>query len=104
MLSESLEDKNPRDREGWTPLHSAAQNGHVEVCRLILDGLAWDRRNPVDRDGYSPLRLAAEQGRLEVLRLLQEESAVEEPAAAAAMQQLGRWEPYVELILKKKNF
>ena len=99
MLSEKLEDKNPRDREGWTPLHSAAQNGHVEVCRLILDGLAWDRRNPLDRDGWSPLRIAAQEGQGAVVHMLLEESAEEEPAAA--MQQLGRWDPYVPGILKK---
>ena len=30
-------DKNPENTGGYTPLHSAAEIAHVELCRLIMD-------------------------------------------------------------------
>ena len=32
-------DKNPKSEDGTTPLHFAAQVGHKEVCRLIIDSV-----------------------------------------------------------------
>ena len=34
-----LADKNPMMNSGWTPLHSAAKNGHLEICKLIMEVL-----------------------------------------------------------------
>ena len=30
-MAENL-DKNPKTKAGFSPLHAAAQNGHLEVC------------------------------------------------------------------------
>ena len=91
MLCATQQDKNPVDKSGWTPLHSAAQNGHVEVCRLILDGLApGQRRNPVDSDGWSAVRVAQQEGHAEVVALLEEASSEEEPSQPFSTHSLMR--------------
>ena len=35
-IIERVKDKNPKDKCGWTPLHRAAINGHLEICQLII--------------------------------------------------------------------
>ena len=37
---ENIVNKNPGDYTGWTPLHSAAQNGHLIVVKPILSSLS----------------------------------------------------------------
>ena len=42
LLTSKLRDKNPGktsllNREGTTPLHKAARNGHFEVCKFIIE-------------------------------------------------------------------
>ena len=37
LLLENIEEKNPVDKKGWTPLYLAAQNGHKEICQLIME-------------------------------------------------------------------
>ena len=36
-LIEFAKDPNPSNKDGVTPLFEAAMEGHLEVCRLILD-------------------------------------------------------------------
>ena len=43
IILEDVEDKNPKDNSGNTPLHEAAKNGHDDIFQLLLD--------------HSPLRL-----------------------------------------------
>ena len=31
--------KNSLNHDGWTPLHYAAQNGHFDQCKIILDNV-----------------------------------------------------------------
>lgn len=50
-------DKEKRSRDtGWTPLHFAAWNGHLEVVRLLLDFGAM--KMVVAKDGATPLKMA----------------------------------------------
>ena len=59
--------------DGVTPLLLAAQNGRLEVVRLLLEkGAAVDARS---NEGATPLIHAATKGRLEVVRLLLEKGA-----------------------------
>ena len=37
MFIEHFDDKNPRDDEWLTPLHIAAENGNLAICKLIID-------------------------------------------------------------------
>ena len=45
-------EKNAANNEGWTPLHWAAQNGHIQVIKAILSQVS--NKNPVDNDGETP--------------------------------------------------
>ena len=42
LVSELGADVNALGRLGWTPLHDAAVNGHVEMARLLVSELGAD--------------------------------------------------------------
>ena len=54
---------------GKTPLHEAASNGRLEVCRLIIDSVR--DKNPERDDGVTPLDLAISKGHKKVMNLFQ---------------------------------
>ena len=54
--------------KGYTPLHSAAQNGHSEVCKVILGHVP--EKNPKTKDGSTPLLFAARQGLYDVCKII----------------------------------
>ena len=56
------------DPSGWTPLHSAAFEGHHNVCNLIMDTVV--DKNPKDATGLTPLHAAAQEGHREVCKLI----------------------------------
>ena len=74
-------DKNPPSTKGenlgLTPLHLAAQEGHVSICRVILKYVI--EKNPQKEDRVTPLHSAACYGRLEACKLLLEEAHDKEP-------------------------
>ena len=37
FISASVEDKNPKNPKGLTPFHAAAQNGHFDIVRTIME-------------------------------------------------------------------
>ena len=50
----------PRVQDGWTALHASAQNGHIEVARLLLDSKAdIHAATEVPRSGPPPACAAA---------------------------------------------
>ena len=66
-------DKNPSDDNGYTPLHSAANKGHLDVVKYLVQriqnknpksGIQWYER--------TPLHQAAWNGHLNVVRYLLE--------------------------------
>jgi ankyrin repeat protein len=59
---------NARDRDGYSALHGAAENGHAACVRLLLDRGA--RANAATRDGVTPIELAESSGHPGVIDLL----------------------------------
>ena len=53
----------------WTPLHEAAECGHLEMVKHITKHL--ENKNPPDNGGITPLHLAAEHGHLDVFKYLE---------------------------------
>ena len=51
-----IEDKNPGADNGWTPLHCAADNDHLDVCKLIMDNVKDIK--PKNNNGKTPFQLA----------------------------------------------
>ena len=49
---------NPENKEGRTPLHIAAEKGHLMFCKMILM-YSCDEDISADNDGILPIHLAA---------------------------------------------
>ncbi|OWW21468.1 ankyrin repeat domain-containing protein [Noviherbaspirillum denitrificans] len=61
------------NRPGWTPLHYAAANGHIDIVRLLLDKSAYiDAESP---NKTTPMMMAARGGHIYVVKLLLDEGA-----------------------------
>ena len=72
-LYDDLDEKNPkiycRYRER-TLLHLAAENGHYNICKKIIENV--QDKNPSDEKGWTPLHLAALFGHLKVCEYILE--------------------------------
>ena len=63
LIFESVDDKNPWDEKGWTPLHHAAEMGNLEVCKFILENVS--DKNPTNDYNETPVDMAREHGRID---------------------------------------
>ena len=52
--------KNPVDENGTTPFHLAAENGHYNICKSILDEVY--HKNPKNLSEKTPLLMAEKAG------------------------------------------
>lgn len=79
----ALQDPNLpcRSTESHGPLCVAADAGHLEVTRLLLD--AGADKEAMDFWGWRPLHLAARKGRAEVVRLLLDSGAEKEAVSSS---------------------
>ena len=69
-LTQNEVNKNP-ECHTWirkTPLHWAAENGHLAMCSLIVTSV--EEKNPQDAFQNTPLHCAAMYGHLEVSRFM----------------------------------
>ena len=62
------EKRNPPNETGFTPLHGAAINGHLDVFQLIIQNV--NEKNPPDGEGNTPLHRAAEYGHLNICQMI----------------------------------
>ena len=60
-------DKNPKNKDGCTPLHFAAKNGNLELSRLIFKEAV--ENNPKTTVGITPHYLAAGNGHYEICKM-----------------------------------
>ena len=79
LIIENVQDKNPADVDGQTPLHEFAAGGHLELCRLIIKNLQ-NCKNPANKNRQTPLHFAAREGHLKVCRLIMENVEDKNPA------------------------
>ena len=70
-----------KTNDGATPLYIAAQNGHLEVVRFLVESGANKDQGTAD-DGATPLYIAAQNGHLEVVRFLLESGANKDQGTA----------------------
>ena len=70
---ECIDDLNPKDNEGSTPLHYSALNGHMSICRLLLKNLVLKDLlvdiNPKNKFGFTPLHFAEKNGHLPIVEM-----------------------------------
>ena len=65
--------------EGYTPLHAAVFNGHLDVCQFILDRV--QNKNHAGRKGLTPLHWAANRGHEEVFKAIANEIEDKNPGS-----------------------
>ena len=70
ILIENCIDKNPKDGVAYTPLHWAAERGHLAVCQLIIENIGHYINT--DDLNKSPFELAYENGHESVSRFLED--------------------------------
>ena len=104
----NLENKNPGGNNGWTPLHSAAFHGRLNICEFIMKTV--ENKNPggLDTMGWTPLHYAAQKGHLDVCKLFLKHIQEKMPKTfagltpAAVARSHGHFK--VESLFKKFNY
>jgi ankyrin repeat protein len=83
LILENVKNKNPGDNDGDTPLLQAAECGHLEICKSIIESVQnrssgiqfvavntkiWKLsiENPMNNAGFTPLDLAEDSGKTNV--------------------------------------
>ena len=96
-----------RDEQGFTPLMAAAQFGHTEVCKLLLETGKANVKETTP-DDFTPLLLAAHFGHTEVCELLLdhgsdlEESEPVNQMTALHLAAINGHESLIQLLLSPK--
>ena len=67
-MLENIENKNPASKDGWTPFHSAAQNGHLEICKLFMENIK--DINPFSEYGMTPFDIADSENHYKVCEII----------------------------------
>ena len=90
---------NEKDNSGWTPLHFASRNGHLEVMKLLISeakSVGIDIVNEKNNSGCTPLQSASANGHLGVMKLLISEGA-DYQELMEECERKGQWDKREEL-------
>ena len=68
LIFENIEEKNPSDIIGITPLHLAARYGYLDICRFLIE--MAENKNPVNDFGITPFNEAFMSGHTEICNLI----------------------------------
>lgn len=71
-------DKNPRDKDGNTPLHTAARNGDLDITQLIIETI--EDKNLTNNHGETPLHKASYDGNIKIVELILKNISDKNPA------------------------
>ena len=78
LIIEKIENKNPVDDIGWTPLHLAAFNGHLDLIKFIINKI--DYNGLVNNsESRTPLHWAAFKGHSEICKVIIEKAHDKNP-------------------------
>ena len=61
-------EKNPRDKDGNTPLHMTVGTGNLDITQIIL--AAIEDKNPKNNNGETPLHSASFNGNVKIVELI----------------------------------
>ena len=70
-ILEHVTDKNPKRRDGRTPLHCAVLNnsfGNLEMFKILAENVT--DKNPAQNNGMTPLDMAVQMGLLEFVKYI----------------------------------
>ncbi|MCY3538150.1 MAG: ankyrin repeat domain-containing protein [Cyanobacteria bacterium MAG IRC4_bin_6] len=67
-LASDIGEEQPVPKDGWTPLHVAADSETLEVIKVLVDGGA--DLNARNEDGLTPLHVATQERNPEVVKML----------------------------------
>jgi ankyrin repeat protein len=85
LIANNIDERNPKNNEGYTPLHIAAAHGHQELFKFIVkDG----EENPRNNYGRTPLHMAARNGHIVICQFIVEKVDNKNPA-----QDYNLWTP-----------
>ena len=68
LISKEFDEKNPRDKYGYTPLHYAVRYENYNICQFITKNS--QNLDSLDILGHTPLQCAEERGFKEISKLL----------------------------------
>ena len=74
MIIVRVKEKNPPNNYGKTPLHWSAAEGHLDICKLIIEDA--NNKNPSDQSRHTPLFYAKGRGHFEVVKLIEDENTI----------------------------
>lgn len=75
LLVENNVDPSQPNKQGWSPIHSAAMGGHIPVLKLLVQDHGCDPNTTVPGFGTQPLHTASFKGHLAAIKLLLEVGA-----------------------------
>jgi len=106
MKSIDVEGRFGGKEDGWTCLMIAANNGHLDICRLLIDkGAQVEAKNG---GGWTPLHCSADRGHVEIVRLLCDHGADVEARTISGWRPL-HWAAYyghisvMKELIKERN-